>query len=178
MTSRVSSYSSTIFNRSGLKSLREFATACGLALALALPSAEALAQAAQPVELSGEVQVERVVKEANGERRVLEKPDTVVPGDKLVFTTNYRNAGPDIVKEFVVTNPLPEAIRLSAEDAAVLELSVDGGTSWGKLAALTVNDGKGGKRPAGVDDITHIRWSFPEIAPGAKGAVTYHGTVR
>ena len=165
-------------NRDAFQGLRKLATACGLSLALALAPANAVAQTAQPVELSGEVQIERVIVEGDKERRVLEKPDTVVPGDKLVFTTHYRNVGPEVVKNFVVTNPIPEAIRLAAEDAAVLELSVDDGTAWGKLADLTVTDGKGGKQSAGVDDVTHIRWTFPTLTPGAKGAVTYRGTVR
>lgn len=150
---------------------------CGLLLAFAAPVA-AFAQDKQPVELSGDVLVERVVKEANGERRVLEKPDTVVPGDTLVFSTYYHNVSNEVVKDFVVTNPVPQAIRVAAEDAGKLELSVDGATTWGKLAELQVEDGKGGKRPAGIDDITHLRWTFAEILPGAKGSVTYSGSVR
>ena len=149
-----------------------------MALALALPSAEAIAQASKPVELSGDVKVERTVTEDGKERRVLSKPDTVVPGDKLVFTTNYRNAGTEVVKDFVVTNPIPEAIKLTAEDAAKLELSVDGGKAWGKLADLTVPAEDGTKRPASIDDVTHIRWTFATLEPGAAGAVTYSGTVR
>lgn len=161
-----------------MKGFRHLAAVCGLALALTVTAAPVAAQESQPVELSGDVKVERTVTEDGKERRVLSKPDTVVPGDKLVFTTSYHNAGADVVKDFIVTNPIPEAIRLAAEDAATLELSVDGGTSWGKLASLTVADGQGGKRPAAVDDVTHIRWSFATLAPGAAGSVTYTGNVR
>lgn len=161
-----------------MKGFRHLAAVCGLALALAIPAVEAVAQEAQPVELSGDVKVEKTVTENGKESRVLSKPDTVVPGDKLVFSTNYRNAGAEVVKDFVVTNPIPEAIRLNAEEAATLDLSVDGGTSWGKLATLTVADANGAKRAAGIDDVTHIRWTIATLAPGATGAVTYSGTVR
>lgn len=180
MDMRISSYSLTF------GSVRKVMVALALGLSTAplaaqttaQPTAQAAPQTGQAVELSGEVQVERVIREGGKERRVLEQPDTVLPGDKLVFTTRYNNVGGDVVKDFVVTNPLPQAIRLAAEDAGVLELSVDGARSWGKLAALTVADGKGGKRPAVIDDVTHIRWTIAQLAPGAKGAVTYRGTVR
>lgn len=143
-----------------------------------LPASGAFAQSAQPVELTGNVMLERTVNDGGQERRVLQSPDTVVPGDLLVFSTNYRNTGGETVKDFVVTNPVPEAIRIGAQDAQSLELSVDGGTAWGKLADLQVSDDKGGMRPAGVDDVTHIRWVFATLEPGAKGTVTYRGTVR
>lgn len=152
--------------------------AFALALLAVLPASGAFAQPAQPVELSGDVMLERIVNDAGQERRVLQKPDTVVPGDLLVFSTNYRNTGTETVKDFVVTNPVPEAIRIGAQDAQSLELSVDGGVVWGKLADLQVSDGKGGMRPAGVDDVTHIRWVFATLQPGARGTVTYRGTVR
>ena len=159
-----------------MKGFRLLATICGLALAL--PAVPAAAQAVQPVELKGDVKVDRIVIEEGKERHVLSSPDTVVPGDKLVFTTSYRNAGGDVVTDFIVTDPIPEAVRLSAEDAAVLELSVDGGTRWDKLANLSVDDGKGGTRPATADDVTHIRWTLAKLEPGVAGSVTYSGTVR
>lgn len=149
-----------------------------LALGTALPVSTAFAQASQPVELSGDVMIERIVTEAGEDRRVLEKPDTVLPGDMLIFSTNYRNTGAEIVKDFVVTIPVPQAVRIGSQDAQSLEVSVDGGSVWGKLAGLQVTDGQGSLRPATVDDVTHIRWVLASLEPGAKGTVTYRGTVR
>jgi hypothetical protein len=101
-----------------------------------------------------------------------------VPGDKLVFTTRYRNSGTQPVNDFVVTNPLPGAVMLAGEEADQHTVSVDGGKTWGKLATLTVDDGKGGKRAATAADVTHLRWVLPLLQPGANGALTYHAIVR
>lgn len=130
------------------------------------------------IALSGEVKLEKAVV-ANGRSQVvLVEPKVVVPGDHLLFTTGYTNQGAAAVQNFVVTNPLPAAVMLDGDAGAGAEVSVDGGKSWGKLAALTVADGKGGRRPAGSADVTHIRWTIPAIAPGASGKVQYHAIVR
>ena len=55
---------------------------------------------------------------------------------------------------------------------------VDGGKTWGKLAALTIKDAKGVARPAQATDVTHVRWTLATIAPGTEGAVAYHGIVK
>lgn len=148
------------------------------AVALVSPATAVLAQAQQPVELKGDVQVDKVVVENGKERHVLSAPDVVVPGDRLVFSTTYRNAGNDEVKNFVVTNPLPEGVMLAPEAAATLDVSVDGGKTWGKLAALTLADGQGGTRPALASDVTHVRWTLAALKPGAEGTLSYNAIVR
>lgn len=145
-------------------------------IACVAPAAQA--QTAQPVELKGDVKVDKVVVENGKEKHVLSDPTVVVPGDKLIFSTNYRNAGAEPVKLFVVTNPIPEAVMLAPEGAADLTVSVDGGKTWGKLASLSVSNGQGGMRPAEARDATHVRWTLPVVAPGAVGKVTYHAIVR
>lgn len=143
----------------------------------ALTPSIALAQAA-PVELVGDVKVDRVVAENGTEKHVLTEPGVVVPGDALLFTTKYRNAGTVAIKNFVVTNPLPEAVVLSAEGADQLIVSVDGGKTFGKLAVLRVAGADGKARPAQPGDVTHIRWVLPVLAPGGSGTLSYHATVR
>src|SRR3546814_2301425 len=51
--------------------------------------------------------VERVSTDAEGKPRILlEEPKVVVPGDRLVFVLNYRNAGAQPADKFVITNPM------------------------------------------------------------------------
>jgi hypothetical protein len=67
---------------------------------------------------------------------------------------------------------------LSAQDAATLTVSVDGGQHWGRLATLTLPGADGKPRAAVAADVTHVRWVVPAIAPGSTGAITFHATVR
>ena len=130
------------------------------------------------VVLKGDVKVETTVVEKGVEKTVLVTPKVVVPGNRLVFSTSYRNESASPVQNFVVTNPVPEGIAVAATDAASLTVSADGGKTWGKLATLTVKDAKGVARPAQASDVTHVRWTLATIAPGAGGAVSYHAIVK
>ena len=141
--------------------------------ALAAPVA---AESAGPVALVGDVKQDRVVVENGESRHVLVAPTKVVPGDRLVFTTTYRNNGTKPIENFVVTNPVPPPVAVS--DAGDTDVSVDGGAHWGRLAALKVADGKGGERAAEAADITHLRWTISLIAPGAAGTLEYRAVVR
>lgn len=149
------------------------------AFAIALFANPALAAAAPgQVAMQGDVRLEKSITE-NGKTRVeLQEPKVVVPGDRLLFTTRYTNSGTTPVQNFVVTNPLPTAVMLSAEAGATYNVSVDGGKTWGSLGQLSVSDGKGGTRPAAAADVTHLRWVIPTIAAGASGEVKYHAIVR
>lgn len=142
-------------------------------------SAPALAQQQPAVELDGEVMLERTVVEDGVERIELVAPTTVVPGDRLVFSTSYTNQSTDVVEDFVVTNPLPGAIRLASEDGDFV-VSVDGGTNFGALADFTVADDsvEGGERAAQLSDVTHLRWTLDRLEPGDAGTLEYHAVVR
>lgn len=142
------------------------------------PVSIALAQPAQPIELKGQVKVVKVTTENGRQKTVLVDPNVVVPGDRLVFTTSYRNTGAAAVSSFVVTNPLPEGVTYAPTDSSVADVSVDSGKTWGKLDTLRVADGKGGFRPAVAADVTHLRWILPLLASGAAGSVTYLAVVR
>ncbi len=155
------------------------ATAAGLLATLVTPMAQAqAAQGAQPIELKGDVKLDKLVMENGREKHVMVAPDVVLPGDKLVFATAYRNSGASAVSNFVVTNPIPAGVMLAADGAAQADVSVDGGKSWGKLTSLTVIGTGGVKRAAQSSDVTHVRWTLPMLAPGATGTVTYRGIVR
>lgn len=150
-----------------------------LLLAVGLAFAPAMASAAPgQVALQGGVQLEKTVVENGQPRVVLSKPDVVVPGDRLLFTTSYANEGADAVRNFVVTNPLPAAVALAPDAVGSNEVSVDGGKTFGSLASLTVAAPDGSRRAATASDVTHIRWTIPVIAAGGSGQVKYHAIVR
>ena len=134
--------------------------------------------AAGAVVLKGDVKIETTVVDKGVEKTVLVTPKIVVPGNRLLFSTSYRNESAAPVQNFVVTNPVPAGIAVAAPDAASLTVSVDGGKTWGKLAALSVKDAKGVARSAQAGDVTHVRWTLATIAPGAGGAVAYHAIVK
>ena len=135
-------------------------------------------QAASPVSLDSEVKVERTVNEGGVDRRILAPPVDVVPGDRLVFETNYANKSDKAVDNFVVTNPLPAAVKLAEQDST-FDMSIDGGkTYFASIASLTVPDEEAGSRAASLSDVTHIRWTIPRVAAGESGSVSYHAIVR
>ena len=137
------------------------------------------AMAQNPVSLSGDVKaVETTVDEAGNETTRLVEPSVIVPGDRLVFGTDYANNGDEPVENFVVTNPLPSAVRLAPDADADLTVSVDGGESWGTLAELTVTGEDGASRAAAHADVTHVRWTLAVIAPGASGRLEYPAIIR
>jgi hypothetical protein len=150
--------------------------AVGLLFTLGLPVAAHAAE--NPIALSSTVKLEKVLVENGQEKKVLVEPKVVVPGDKLLFVTGYRNNTAQRVDNFVVTNPLNSAVQLTPESAAKLSVSVDGGKSFGALASLSVSDAQGNARPAQTGDVTHVRWTVPAIVPGGEGSLSFHATVR
>ena len=143
-------------------------------------STPAAAIAANEVAVSSKVMVERVKPAPDGSNRIVrEEPGIVTPGDKLVFLLSYRNGGAAPATGFRVTNPIPGAIAFAGGESEGATVSVDGGKSWGALAALEVANADGTSRPAAPEDVTHIRWSFASpIAPGRAGQLSFRGVVK
>ena len=148
-------------------------------LALAAPAA-ALAAGPDHVSLASHVFVEHVKPGPGGRpATVREEPKIVTPGDRLVFELSYRNVGAEPATGFVITDPLPASIAFAGDETAGAVFSVDGGRTWGPLAALRVALPGGGSRPAGLADVTHIRWVFARPIPaGAAGSVSFRGVVK
>ncbi len=144
---------------------------------LALAVAPGAAQAATPLALQSDVFVERTEVADGRTRTTLTAPDTVTPGDRLVFVLHYRNTGSSAATGLVVTNPMHPSVAYQDADGA--QVSVDGGKSWGTLAAARVRTARGDLRPARPDDVTHIRWKLAGTLPaGASGNLRFRGTVR
>ncbi|TCD06589.1 hypothetical protein EYB45_02440 [Erythrobacteraceae bacterium CFH 75059] len=140
-------------------------------LCASLLAATPLRAQESPVALRGEVHVVRVVDGVE----TRQPPEQVVPGDKLVFSTHYRNTQAVAVDGFVVTNPLPAQVMLAADGP--FEVSVDGGTEFGPLASRTLTE-NGAVRPATLADVSHVRWTVARLEPGAEGELSYFATVR
>jgi uncharacterized repeat protein (TIGR01451 family) len=138
----------------------------------------AIAAGPQAVQLSSSVMVEKTVVVSGREQIVLQPPGKVLPGEKLIFQTNYRNTGAQAATQFVVTNPIPSAVEWTGEATPGAIESVDGGRSYAPLAQLKVKGTNGNVRPAQPGDVTHIRWTMASIAPGSAGLVKYRGMVR
>ena len=131
------------------------------------------------ISLSGSVMHETVSLDASGkEVTKLVEPNTIVPGDRLIFGTDYNNGSDEAVDNFVVTNPLPPAVRLAPDADTTLIVSVDGGKSFGTLSQLSVMAEDGGSRPAVQADVTHVRWTLPSVAPGESGRLEYPAIIR
>ena len=153
-------------------------TAITFGLALALPTGAALAQS-QPITLEGDVKVVKTTIVEGGETQVeLVEPTTAVPGDRLVFGTNYANSGSEPVADFVMTNPVPGAVRVAPDADADLVVSVDGGKTFGRLEELEVSAEDGTVRSAAHADITHIRWTLAVVQPGETGRLEYPAIIR
>lgn len=163
-----------------MKPISKMVFAIATAAALCVPAMPLAAQATpSPIVLKGDVKAVKVITDKDGKQRSeLVQPDTVVPGDRLVFGTDYANNGAEPVKNFVVTNPLPSAVRLAPDADPALEVSVDGGKTWGALAKLTVTNADGTTRAATHEDVSHVRWVLSSIAPGASGRLTYPAIIR
>lgn len=142
---------------------------------------------ASPVKLTSDVKIERTEADAAGaEKQVLYMPEdvAVVPGDTVLFTLLVNNTGTEPAAGFSATNPMPNAVRFTSASEEWADVSVDGGVNWGKLAELTVKvkdpvTAVEVERAATADDVTHVRWVFPDvIAAGMKRTVSYRGVVK
>lgn len=149
------------------------------AVAVSLLALASGAAAQQPhLDLTTLAQKEQVTTNAAGETQVdLVPAETVVPGEKVVYTISFRNVSDETAENVVITNPIAAELVYvdgSATTAgAVLQFSVDGGSTFGNAGDLTVDEG-GVQRPAEAKDFTHIRWVIQEeLAAGAQGSVRF-----
>lgn len=138
------------------------------------------------IELKSISEVEVASKTAEG-AVVVKRVDTarakVVPGDIVVFTTEYRNVGTKPAEKVVVTNPVPRHTAYvdgSAEGkGTTIDFSVDGGKSYAAPDKLTVKDAQGKARKAGPADYTHIRWTLTKpLAPRGEGSVSFKAKIK
>ena len=145
----------------------------------ALLAAPIAAQQGKAITTSGDVMVVKTVTNDSGEvETILVDPDIVTPNDKLRFRTEYTNTSEELVENFVMTRPLNSALLLFPGDNGGAELSVDGGQTFGSITELTVSSDEGTVRPATEHDVTHLRWTVPQIEAGTTGEIIFYVIVR
>ena len=103
--------------------------------------------------------------------------DTVIPGDRVVYTITFRNISEDAAENVVITNPIADSLTYVDGSAfgpgTDIEFSADGGKTWGAPGGLQVSD-EGGTRAAEAADFTHVRWVVKnDLAAGAHGVVRF-----
>jgi uncharacterized repeat protein (TIGR01451 family) len=155
-------------------------------LVLLLLPLTATAQKKGSIELRSISEVEVATTNAKGEKevkRVDAAAAKVIPGDVVIFTTQYANIDKKPVEKVVITNPVSEHliyVENSAEGQGMkIEFSVDQGKRYATPDKLTKTDAKGVSRRALARDYTHIRWTLGKpLAPGGKGSVTFRAMVK
>ena len=148
-----------------------------LLLAILMPTT---VMAANSVALQSAVYVEKMVTDAKGRSKaILQEPNIVVPGDRLIFVVSYQNTGAAPASNFVVTNPLPSAVSYQGTSDPMAQVSINGGHDWDRLNQLKVKESDGNWRAARPEDVTHIRWAMKQAVPvGGIGKLSFRGVVR
>jgi len=156
------------------------ATTYRAAFAVALIAAPVAAFAASDVSIVSEMFVEKAITQPGGKTSVaLVKQKSGPPGTKLVFTHSYRNGSTKPVANFSMVNPIPSGVEYTGSEDASAMVSVDGGKTYGPLAAARVTGSDGASRPARLEDVTHVRWLLKTPIPaGASGKLSFKGTVK
>lgn len=155
---------------------------CGLALASFL-CAPVQAIAAGKVTLSNDVFQETTVVNDKGVSEKRRQPVSVItPGTAVTVVITYANQGDAPAENVEIKNPVSKELAFSGEARganARADYSVDGGASFGELAALTVTTDTGAKRSARAADVNALRFRLQgPVKPGQSGTVEFHALVR
>ncbi len=142
-----------------------------LAVALAALTVSIPATANDRVELVSSVFVESRPSES-GYRSIV-PASTLSRGDKVVLLVKWTS--PHDRTSFKVSASVPASLAFQRSGMDALEVSIDGGKSWGQLGTMKIN----GARLASPEDVTHLRWTISrrEAARGS-GRIAYSALVR
>ncbi|HEV7612689.1 MAG TPA: hypothetical protein VGO37_12475 [Steroidobacteraceae bacterium] len=138
--------------------------------------------AAQLSESPLEIKLIAEVESASSPRKLV-SADRVVPGDRVIYTLEIRNAAPTAMDAPSVTYPIPEHMRYIADSAvgpgAAVSYSIDGGRSFERAENLKVRTPEGRLRPAAAADYTDIRWQIKNsLRPNSVAYVRFRALVK
>lgn len=154
----------------------------GVALAalLAVGAQPAVAQGTGA--LTSKIELEKSTPSSDGQppKKTYVASDVVVPGDRVRVALTFTNNGAAPAAGVNLVNPIPEGLMFDdTADTTGFGVSIDGGKTFGALAALTVPVEGAAARAATAADVTHVRWLWPDaIAPGQSRSVAFFGRVR
>jgi uncharacterized repeat protein (TIGR01451 family) len=102
----------------------------------------------------------------------------IVPGERILYTTTFKNSGSQASDNIIISNPIPENTRYLGGTAkgenCVITYSVDDGDSWGSAESLKVKLKDGTFRSAEASDYTNIRWEYRQsLKPTEARAVSF-----
>lgn len=156
-------------------------------LALGLLLLPAMALAEPKISLEAKAEKEVVVKDDKGREKVQRVPASDIgPGETIIYTIDYKNAGDEPATNVVVDNPIAAETSFvpgsATGEGAQIVFSIDGGKTYNKPPQLTYEvpglDGKPEKVVATPDEYTHIRWIIEQVPPGTAGSVSFKVKVR
>lgn len=133
---------------------------------------------------SQSIQKETTIITEDGTTQVVRTAaDTVVPGERIVYTINYTNDKAEAVNDIVLTLTVPPEVTFvegSADKAgAVVSYSTDNGASFTSRQSAMVMETGGNIRAASADDITAVRWTVAgPVAAGVSDALSFSANLK
>ena len=130
------------------------------------------------------VEKETTVIAANGSvETVREAVETIVPGERVVYSLNFENDASEAANDLVLTMPIPSEVKYIEGTAelpqAIVTFSSDGGESFSNRQSVMILDGAGNIRTASADELTHVRWTVAgPVSAGESGVLSFAASVR
>ncbi|KPJ91749.1 MAG: hypothetical protein AMJ55_11060 [Gammaproteobacteria bacterium SG8_15] len=154
-------------------------TVYALITLLLFAPAVALAQPKISVSMKAEKEVVEVINGKQVTKRI--PAQTADPGQRLIFTLQYKNDGNEKATNVKVDNPIPEntvyIVGSGIGKNSKMLFSIDGGKNYKQPSLLTYEetlpDGKRIKKQASPEQYTHVRWVISEVPPGKEGTVGF-----
>ena len=149
-----------------------------VALLLFVP-AIVLAQPKISVSMTAEKEVVEVINGKQVTKRVAAQ--SADPGQKLIFTLQYKNDGNEKATNVKVDNPIPDntvyIVGSGIGKNSKMLFSIDGGKTYKQPSLLTYEEtlanGQKVKKQASPEQYTHVRWVISEVPPGKAGTVGF-----
>lgn len=134
------------------------------------------------LKLVAEKEIEKINSQGKKEFKRVE-PSLVMPGEEIIYTLSYSNAGKEPAKNIFITNPIPQHMAYKANSATgentAIVYSLDGGKTFEKPENLKVRTSDGKERVAMAENYSHIRWVIQKpLPPGAKGDVSFRALLQ
>jgi uncharacterized repeat protein (TIGR01451 family) len=140
-----------------------------LAVALLVFLASGEAAFAQRPEVSVKLLAQQVV--GSGDKESLVPAEKAKPGDVIQYQAAYVNTGDGAANKVIATVPIPAGLALVDDSArpAAEQASVDGKTFSNVPLTRRVKNDRGAmeERPVPLAEYRALRWSIPQLAPGA-----------